>query len=327
MNLTHEEAVETGRLVLDSLVAQCLALLGDRLTLLVIRDLFLGRHRFEDFLQHTGAVRSTLANRLKVLVAQGIVYRHPYQTKPLRHEYRLTPKGLGLYDFALSIWAWEQKWVNASTITLPPRLVHRTCASAFYPVCACARCHQAITVQSLSYVRTRAHNALPRRTPASKRRSKASQVSSPGKDASLFHTIDALGDRWNNLILGGALYGLRRYDDFQRGLGISTNILADRLKWLVSAELMERIAYQSAPQRYQYRLTQKGQDYLPIAMSLHKWSERWWLPSEGGNVILRHRCSPEPLQVSTRCSVCDQAVAPKDVTQQPPRPDSLTIAS
>ena len=120
MNLTHEEAVETGRLVLDSLVAQCLALLGDRLTLLVIRDLFLGRHRFEDFLQHTGAVRSTLANRLKVLVAQGIVYRHPYQTKPLRHEYRLTPKGLGLYDFALSIWAWEQKWVNASTITLPP---------------------------------------------------------------------------------------------------------------------------------------------------------------------------------------------------------------
>jgi len=316
--LSPEQVKATGQLVLNSVVAQCLGLLGDRWTLLVIRDLFLRRHRFEALLQHTGAVRSTLANRLKVLVQQGIVYRNPYQMSPARYEYRLTPKGLGLYDCALAIWSWEQKWLGDEVVELPPVLVHRSCKKPFSPICKCLSCDEAITSNSVTNRPNSAYLATTRATNFSKRRSKISAGSHTARDGSLFHATDILGDRWNNLILGGALYGLRRYDDFQRGLGISTNILADRLKLLVEAGLFNRVAYQSGPKRYQYNLTAKGQDYLPVAMALHKWSERWLTQGERGNVILSHHCEDAPVQFVFCCSACEGVLHPHDVTTGPP---------
>ena len=316
-NQSQEQAKATGELILNSVVAQCLGLLGDRWTLLTIRDLFLGRHRFEELLQHTGAVRSTLANRLKVLVEQGIVYRNPYQIAPLRYEYRLTPKGLGLYDFALSVWSWEHTWHGDEVIDLPPRLVHRKCNKPFMPVCKCTLCEQNITASTVSNRPNPSYSGGNQVALFSKRRSKVTVSSHKAKDGSLFHAIDILGDRWNNLILGGALYGLRRYDDFQRGLGISTNILADRLKLLVEAGLFERVVYQNAPKRYQYKLTSKGTDYLPIAMALHKWSEKWLTQGRGGNVILSHHCQSTPIQFVFCCSACGSAVDPHDVTANP----------
>ena len=314
MNLSHEEALERGSLIRDSLVAQCLGLLGDRWTLLAIRDLFLGRHRFEELLQHTGAVRSTLANRLKVLVAQGIVYRNPYQTVPLRYEYRLTPKGLGLYNFALAVWHWEHLWSDKEAAVLPPRLYHRGCSAYFIPVCSCARCDQSVTSRTVSYRTNPAYALSPVVAITPKRRSKVKAVGHRAKDGSLFHAMNVLGDRWNNLILGGSLYGLKRYDDFQRGLGISTNILAHRLKLLVGAQLLDRVAYQSSPRRYQYNLTQKGKDYLPIAVALHNWSEKWLTKGQVSNVILSHSCAPDPLKVAFSCSHCAQVLAPHDVS-------------
>ncbi len=313
MSVTHEEASETGDLILNSVVAQCLGLLGDRWTLLAIRDLFLGRHRFEELLQHTGAVRSTLANRLKVLVEQGIVYRNPYQTSPLRHEYRLTPKGLGLYNFSLAIWCWEHLWSDKEVFVLPPKLYHSRCGAYFTPVCSCTRCAKPVTSSTISNRSNPAYAGSKVATTVPKRRSKVNPAQYKAKDGSMFHAIDVLGDRWNHLILGGALYGLKRYDDFQRGLGISTNILADRLKLLVNAGLMIRVAYQNAPKRYQYDLTQKGKDYLPIALSLHNWSEKWLTKGRVSNVILSHTCSLDPVQLDFSCSHCGEGLAPHDV--------------
>lgn len=313
MNLSHEQALETGQRVVNSAVAQCLEVIGDRWILLAIRDLFLGRHRFEALLEHTGAARSTLANRLKLLVEQGIVYRKPYQSAPPRYEYRLTPKGLDLYDFALSVWSWEQTWSDGTTAKLPPRLFHRVCGDYFTPRCACTRCDQSITVQTVTNRLNSAPSNTKTRSAAAKRRSKVSALDHKASDPSLFHATDVLGDRWNNLILGGALYGLKRYDDFHRGLAISTNILAGRLRLLVTAGLMERVAYHTSPPRYQYNLTQKGRDYLPIAMSLHQWAEKWLLEGGRSNVILSHSCAAKPLQTTFRCSACEGALKPLEV--------------
>lgn len=314
MTATPDKATAIGERVLNSVVAQALALLGDRWMLLTIRDLFLGRHRFEALLSHTGAVRSTLASRLKVLVEQGIVYRNPYQDSPPRFEYRLTPKGVGLYDFALSLWSWEQRWLPEDALDVPPRLYHRTCKSVFQPICNCERCAKPLISGSV-VSRLNSHFRPSKSVAAAaKRRSKVSKESHTASDGSLFHTADILGDRWNNLILGCALYGLQRYDDFQRALGISSNILADRLKLLVVGGLLERVRYQDTPARYQYDLTQKGGDYLAVAMSLHKWADKWLTQGRGGNVVMMHSCSSEPLKLQFVCSHCQKPLDPHDVS-------------
>jgi DNA-binding HxlR family transcriptional regulator len=312
-SLRPDQVKTIGELVLNSVVAQSLGLLGDRCTLLTIRDLFLGRHRFEALLEHTGAVRSTLARRLKVLVEQEVVYRSPYQKSPVRYEYRLTPKGLQLYGFALGVWAWEHTWLDDDAMDLPPRLVHRKCKHSFMPVCKCLRCEEAITSRSVFNRPNPDGVVTETATIFSKRRSKVDAASHSGADGSLFHATDILGDRWNNLILGGALYGLSRYDDFQRGLGIATNILADRLRFLVDAGLFRRVAYQAAPKRYRYKLTPKGEDYLPVAMALHQWSERWLTDGQGGNVILSHHCHDSPILFFYCCSVCGEVLDPHEV--------------
>jgi len=312
-SLSPDQVKATGQLVLNSVVAQCLGLLGDRCTLLNIRDLFLGRHRYEALLQHTGAVRSTLAKRLKVLVEQDIVYRSSYQRAPLRYEYRLTQKGLELYGFALGVWAWEHTWLDDEVMDLPPNLVHRKCKHSFMPVCKCLRCGEAITSRSVSNRPNPEGVVNKTATIFSKRRSKLDAASHSGADGSLFHATDILGDRWNNLILGGALYGLSRYDDFQRGLGISTNILADRLRFLVGAGLFTRVAYQVAPKRYRYKLTPKGEDYLPVAMALHKWAEQWLTDGRGGNVILSHHCHDSAIEFVYCCSECGEFLDPHEV--------------
>lgn len=316
MSVTPERAKTTGDRVLNSVVAQALALLGDRWTLLAIRDLFLGRHRFEELLSNTGAVRSTLANRLKILVDQGIVYRNPYQDSPPRYEYRLTPKGLGLYDFALSLWSWEQRWLPQDSLRVPPTLYHRRCGAKFKPICLCERCVAPLMPASVIGRDNPEYRTQKVAVATAKRRSKVQIEGHKATDASLFHAIDILGDRWNNLILGCALYGLQRYDDFQRALAISSNILADRLKLLVAAGLLLRAPYQETPVRYQYILTDKGADYLSIAMSLHKWGDKWLTQGRGGNVVMMHNCCSEPLKLSFVCSHCDQPLDPHDVYAQ-----------
>jgi DNA-binding HxlR family transcriptional regulator len=87
-------------------VARTLAAVGDRWTLLVLRDTFLGIRRFEDFHADLGATRHRLADRLRTLVAHGVLERVPYQRRPPRFEYRLTEKGRDLYPVIVSPTRW-----------------------------------------------------------------------------------------------------------------------------------------------------------------------------------------------------------------------------
>ena len=79
-------------------VARSLAVIGDRWTLMILRDAFLGVRRFEAFQARLGISRSIVTERLTLLVAEGVLERRPYQDRPVRHEYRLTAKGLEQLD-------------------------------------------------------------------------------------------------------------------------------------------------------------------------------------------------------------------------------------
>lgn len=98
-------------------VARALDVVGDPWTLLIVRDMFFGFHRFEAFQRRLGIARNTLTDRLGVLVDSGVAERVPYQDNPERFEYRLTEKGRALRPVIWSLMAWGDEW---SGIERPP---------------------------------------------------------------------------------------------------------------------------------------------------------------------------------------------------------------
>src|ERR1044071_1706169 len=93
-------------------VAAALSAIGEKWSLLAIRELALGNHRFSQIVQNTGAPRDRLAGPLKSLEADGIVERRPYGERPVRHEYHLTPAGRGLLPVLTVLRSWGDRWAS-----------------------------------------------------------------------------------------------------------------------------------------------------------------------------------------------------------------------
>lgn len=124
-------------------VARTLAVIGDRWTLMVLRDLFLGANRFESFRESLGISRTILTERLNLLESEGVVQKQAYQDKPLRYEYHLTKKGIDLYPVIITIVGWGDKYYAGGK---GPPLVqrHKTCGHDFHGVLHCSECGEAL---------------------------------------------------------------------------------------------------------------------------------------------------------------------------------------
>jgi DNA-binding HxlR family transcriptional regulator len=120
-------------------IARTLSVIGDRWTMLVLRETFLRTRRFEDFQSHIGATRHVLADRLQKLVEHGILARVQYQDRPPRFEYKLTEKGRDLYPVITSLLGWGDRWM-ADEDGPPIELVHRNCGHRMVPVPSCPHC-------------------------------------------------------------------------------------------------------------------------------------------------------------------------------------------
>ena len=109
-------------------VAGTLAVVGEKWSLLVLREAFLGVRRFADFQRILGAPRAVLTDRLATLVEHGILARVPYQAdgERQRHEYRLTQKGLDLYPTLVALMQWGDRYLAEDT-RVPVELHHRDC--------------------------------------------------------------------------------------------------------------------------------------------------------------------------------------------------------
>ena len=129
-------------------VARAVAVIADRWTLMIMRDLFLGVLRFEDIERRLGISRSIIADRLKVLVDEGVLRKEPYQERPVRHEYRLTEKGLALHPVMIAI----AHWGDVHYAEDGPPLLHRheTCGCDFAPLMTCSECHEPLTARDVS---------------------------------------------------------------------------------------------------------------------------------------------------------------------------------
>ncbi|MEM6903169.1 MAG: helix-turn-helix domain-containing protein [Pseudomonadota bacterium] len=95
---------------IDCPIAQCLEAVGDWWSMMIIRDAMLGVQRFEDFQDRLGIARNILSQRLKKLVAEGVLRRREYQQRPRRVEYVLTGKGRDLFPLIVAMIEWGRKW-------------------------------------------------------------------------------------------------------------------------------------------------------------------------------------------------------------------------
>src|SRR5262249_45676914 len=129
-------------------VARALSVVGDRWTLLVLRDAFLGVRRFEAFQIDLGMTRHRLADRLRKLVAHGILERGRYQERPARFEYRLTEKGKDLYPIVVSLTRWGDRWM-AGEAGPPVELVHKGCGKITMPALACPECGERVAARDM----------------------------------------------------------------------------------------------------------------------------------------------------------------------------------
>ncbi len=127
------------------------------------------------------------------------------------------------------------------------------------------------------------------------------------QDCSVARTLDHIGERWTVLIIRDAFYGLRRFDDFQASLGVARNILTTRLATLVDTGIMRRELYQEHPPRYEYRLTEKGRDLIPILTALLAWGDKWET-EHGDPVALIHKTCGKVMHTRSVCEHCREDV-------------------
>jgi DNA-binding HxlR family transcriptional regulator len=133
---------------------------------------------------------------------------------------------------------------------------------------------------------------------------------------SVAQTLEVIGEWWSPLIIRDAMFGVTRFDDFQRRLGIARNVLTQRLDHLVERGVLERVPYQDHPVRYDYRLTPAGRDLGQVLNALRQWGDRWRAP-DGPPVEMVHRACGHVVQVVPTCSECGEPLGPGDLRAQP----------
>jgi DNA-binding HxlR family transcriptional regulator len=105
---------------------------------------------------------------------------------------------------------------------------------------------------------------------------------------SIARALEVVGERWSLLVIRDAHFaGLTRFTDFQRSLGIATNVLRDRLEAFVEVGIMTRRRYSEAPEQHEYLLTEMGRDLVPTLVALTEWGDRWAAP-DGRPIVYRH---------------------------------------
>jgi DNA-binding HxlR family transcriptional regulator len=129
-------------------IKRTLDVLGERWTLLVLREAFYGVRRFEDFQRHIGCARNVLASRLAGLVEEGVMRREPYREpkRRARHEYRLTEKGRDLLPILIALMQWGDRW-RAGEGGPAVEVRHRGCGAPVEVIVRCADGHGPLTAR------------------------------------------------------------------------------------------------------------------------------------------------------------------------------------
>jgi DNA-binding HxlR family transcriptional regulator len=132
-------------------------------------------------------------------------------------------------------------------------------------------------------------------------------------NCSVARALNEVGDWWSLLVVLHAMYGTRRFVDFQKELGIARNILCDRLARLVDNQVLQKVEVGEHGSRCEYRLTDKGRDLFPIVVALRQWGDKWNPAPDQAPLDLRDRETGKPIRRIEVQSVDGQPLSVRDV--------------
>ncbi len=277
--------------------------LGDFATLLILEAIWLRDNRFEAICARTSLSRPLISGRLKLLEAYGYISRSRYCERPARYEFVLEKKGRDLFPVTMMLLFWERKWSsreNAQAI----RLMHKVCGHETTPVPLCGHCREVVQAEQIDWEEGPGLGWI---VPHHTRRRQQRDHTVIADSAVLFvEAAQILGDRWSGLVLRAVFTGLHKFDEIQTDSAMASNILSDRLNWLVERGMLKPRLYQRKPDRYGYFPTAKALDYLPILLMLQLWGDHYFGSDEGPPVVLRHRSCGARLELVAGCGECGE---------------------
>lgn len=301
----HPDLDLTRDALATSTLSHGLQILGDRWTVALILDAFLGVRRFDDWQSRLNIPRHTLTQRLKALTELGLLQQRPYQQRPLRLAYHLTDKGLALYDHVLMMWVWERRW-GSRQLALPQRLVHRSCGHAFMPELACTACGDKAGLNDFTFS-LKVNTAL-QSDPAQRQRSARL---TPQENSQM--GLGLRVDRWTILIVAALFLGCHYFDQLSHVLGIGSSVLTRRLGSMVDSGLLLCQADLIDTRRKVYRLTPASRDLFGYIICFSSWASRHHF-HQPSSILPTHKACGHPFVPQVVCSVCREPLKPKDVT-------------
>jgi DNA-binding HxlR family transcriptional regulator len=268
---------------------------GDEWTLQILRHAMHGARRYNDWQRALPISHAVLTSRLRRLEELGLLAAIPYQDRPPRLEYLLTPRGRDFWPVLVCIWAWEARWVADQPVI---RDVH--CGQLGQPLMTCGQCGEVVGARDVlgEFGPSGTWERSVART-TTRRRSAGSQ-----QDPGLLRETTALvGNRWSAAMVGAAFFGARRFGEFQQRMLAPAAIVADRLRTFCAHGVLR--AEDST-----YRLTDKGRAFFPVVLAGIHWAERWFPAPEGPAMVFHHREHP-----FTPVLACDQCARPLSGTE------------
>ena len=143
------------------------------------------------------------------------------------------------------------------------------------------------------------------------------KVSFADMQCSIAQSLEIVGEWWTLLILRDCFLGVRRFDDFVERLGISRNVLTDRLDKLVDAGVLERRIYDQARNRSDYVLTDKGRALWPVLTTLREWGDEWILGNGNEPILLEHLGCGNVVHTRMVCECCGEQLEARSVRAVP----------
>ncbi len=282
-----------------------LMMLGDGWTSAVLLGAFTGIQQFALWHQRLGIPRATLADRLRRLIALGLMRRCCDGGRPARQGYRLTRAGLQLYHHVLMFWLWQRRWGGRGP-ALPSELVHRSCGHAFTPVLACAACRAPAGMRDLKLALQVNPVLLERAT----RYARSSRLAREDRSG-----IGLRVDRWSLLIVNAVMLGCHHFDQLLHVLGISSSVLARRLAGMEDAGLLQAQPDAQDQRRRRYRLTAASRDLFGYLACLSNWAAQHL--QQDASIRPRHKACGHEFVPAVLCSACRQSVHPWEVAFTP----------
>ena len=135
-----------------------------------------------------------------------------------------------------------------------------------------------------------------------------------GQNCSIARALEIVGERWTLLIVRDVFLGLRKFDEIQSELGIARNVLTDRLNRLVEEGILERVRYSERPERFEYRLTEKGRDLNIALTGLRQWGDQYL--NEKPPRLLRRKADKKPV-IAALVPKGANVLSPEDVETVP----------